>query len=368
MPAPTPATGERRPGVPQKAPQVYALTLSPVTVRGSSESISIVVPAGSDVVAIRLESDAESRRLVARRASIRIVGGDTVWEGSVAAEANPPVGTVARVDVPAARLRADDYLVTLFGTDQAGVEREWTQDRLARAGSMKVRRLAVLVCLGLVLTAPAPRAAMQRAGRTPPATALPGGDIEQPLAAGESHEWLIDLAGAEFVQITVEPVAMGQSDEWPAVTVTAPDGATVHDSVEPSVIPGIDDGGRTVVSFVGALAGSYRLRLAGRSPGPSPTRFRVRLNEQRPAVDEDRRRLAAHRLWREGGRLILQGSSASLRGSAERYKEARAILAGLQDDEGEAMTLGTIAKIRTTFRTPRGGMPPARARWTSGDA
>ena len=117
VPAPTPATGERPPGVPQKAPQVYALTLSPVTVRGSSESISIVVPAGSDVVAIRLESDAESRRLVARRASIRIVGGGTVGEGSVAAEANPPVGTVALVDVLAARLRADDYLVTLFGTD-----------------------------------------------------------------------------------------------------------------------------------------------------------------------------------------------------------------------------------------------------------
>jgi hypothetical protein len=124
---PAPATGERSPGEPRQAAQVYALMLSPVAVRSGSESISVVIPPGTDVVAMRLESDAERRSLVARRASIRIVGGDTVWEGSVAAEANPPAGTVARVDVPAARLQADDYLVTLFGTDQAGVEREWTQ-------------------------------------------------------------------------------------------------------------------------------------------------------------------------------------------------------------------------------------------------
>jgi hypothetical protein len=127
VPASTPATGERPPSAPQQAPQVYALTLSPVAVRSSSESISVAIPPGTDVVAIRLESDTGNRRLVAQRASIRIVGGDMVWEGSVTAETNRPAGTVARVEVPAARLQADDYLVTLFGTDQAGVEREWTQ-------------------------------------------------------------------------------------------------------------------------------------------------------------------------------------------------------------------------------------------------
>jgi hypothetical protein len=34
---------------------------------------------------------------------------------------------VARVNVPAAELLPDDYIVTLYGADRAGVEREWSQ-------------------------------------------------------------------------------------------------------------------------------------------------------------------------------------------------------------------------------------------------
>ena len=35
-----------------------------------------------------------------------------------------PAGVIARVDVPAARLPANDYVIELFGTDAKSVERE----------------------------------------------------------------------------------------------------------------------------------------------------------------------------------------------------------------------------------------------------
>lgn len=110
-----------------RAPSTFALTLSPVAVRSAGESPRVVVPPGTDVVAIQFESEADGRSLVARRATIATVGGDVQWQGPATTGSGGPAGTVARVDVPAAELLPDDYIVTLYGADRAGVEREWSQ-------------------------------------------------------------------------------------------------------------------------------------------------------------------------------------------------------------------------------------------------
>lgn len=141
------SSGSRRPaaevaqGVPQSAPtpphdqnpptsntpRTFALTISPVAVRGGSDSPASVMPKGTDLVVVRLEGDADVQGLTARRAAIRTVAGRDVWQGTATADANLPRGIVARVEVPAASVPPDDYLLTLYGTDRAGVEREWAQ-------------------------------------------------------------------------------------------------------------------------------------------------------------------------------------------------------------------------------------------------
>jgi hypothetical protein len=55
---------------------------------------------------------------------IRAVGGDEIWHGPLADSAPRPSGVVAIVDVPADRLRPDDYTVALFETPAAGAESE----------------------------------------------------------------------------------------------------------------------------------------------------------------------------------------------------------------------------------------------------
>lgn len=126
QPAPVVAREENR-RQPAAPPRVFALTVSPVTVRSGSDSPIVVIPAGTDLVALRLETDGEPRSFTPRRAVVRLVSGGDIWQGPVAADADRSPGVVARVDVPAANLPADDYLLTLYGTDSTLKEVEWTQ-------------------------------------------------------------------------------------------------------------------------------------------------------------------------------------------------------------------------------------------------
>lgn len=106
--------------VPLPTPRVFAMSISPIAVRSPSQSPSLIIPAGTDTVALRLEGEAPVPRPA--RVVVRTVSGDEIWRGPVAAASDP--GAVARADIPAAQLRPEDYIVELFGTDAAGVERE----------------------------------------------------------------------------------------------------------------------------------------------------------------------------------------------------------------------------------------------------
>jgi len=122
-PAPAPAPNPPV-GAPPAAPRVFALSISPVAVRSADESPVLVIPAGTELVALSLEGEANRNSLGRARASIRTVTGDQVWDGPASLAGDLPAGVIARIDVPAARLHADDYVVELLGTDAAGVERE----------------------------------------------------------------------------------------------------------------------------------------------------------------------------------------------------------------------------------------------------
>jgi hypothetical protein len=102
---------------------MLTLSLSP-GVRGGNDSPSLIIPAGTDVVALRLEGDADRATIGNARTVIQTVAGDEVWRGTATQATDLATGVIARVDVPATRLGVDDYVVMLFGTDPAGVEQE----------------------------------------------------------------------------------------------------------------------------------------------------------------------------------------------------------------------------------------------------
>ena len=123
-PSPSPPAAPDQPPGALTAPRVLAVSLPPVSVRSGTDSPGVFIPAGTDLLAVQLEGEPDRRNLVAGRATIRTVGGDEVWQGPATVDGDLRPGVIARIDVPPASLSADDYVVTLFGTDGAGTERE----------------------------------------------------------------------------------------------------------------------------------------------------------------------------------------------------------------------------------------------------
>jgi hypothetical protein len=110
--------------VTRPAPNIFAVSISPINVRSAGDSFAVVIPSGTDVVRLRLEGDAQHARVEGARARVRTVNGAEVWRGPAEAPNDVPAGTIAQIDVPAVRLPVDDYVIELFGTDTRGLEYE----------------------------------------------------------------------------------------------------------------------------------------------------------------------------------------------------------------------------------------------------
>jgi hypothetical protein len=112
------------PRVTAPMPQVFAFSISPVNVRSAGDSLSLVVPTGTDVVRLQLEGGPGDARVDRASARVHTVTGDEVWRGSASVASDAPAGTIAEIDIPAERLRVDDYVVELFAIDASGREQE----------------------------------------------------------------------------------------------------------------------------------------------------------------------------------------------------------------------------------------------------
>jgi hypothetical protein len=119
-PAPVPAPSSEAPGrsATPRSPMVtggqtsVALLLSPVLTRSDAAPPTLAVPAGTNLVELRLLS--EQSALVDVPVDVRSVDGGAVWTGR---SGRPPAGiepgVAAVVTVPTGRLPPDDYILTL---------------------------------------------------------------------------------------------------------------------------------------------------------------------------------------------------------------------------------------------------------------
>ena len=102
------------------APRAFAVSLAPINVRTLQEGGRLTIPDGTDVVAVKLEGSDAS--VVRARVAVRTVDGAEIWRGP--AIVSPEPGIAARADVPADRLRPNDYIVVLFSAPASGAEQE----------------------------------------------------------------------------------------------------------------------------------------------------------------------------------------------------------------------------------------------------
>lgn len=122
----SPPSSAARPSGPQSpppSPRVFAFSLAPLRVRGGGDRPSLVIPDGTEIVALDLERGDSDARLDRARGVIRTLSSQEVWSGA-ASTGTLPAGIAARLEVPTGRLPADDYTITLISVDPSGRERE----------------------------------------------------------------------------------------------------------------------------------------------------------------------------------------------------------------------------------------------------
>jgi hypothetical protein len=125
---------DKQPAIPPDAASIVALSISPINVRGSGESASIALPHGTRAVRLLLRGESAEPALARARVILRTVPGREVWRGATSA-LSMAASAVASVDVPAAQLPPDDYIVELLAPDASGrdVERYRYFFRVRRA-------------------------------------------------------------------------------------------------------------------------------------------------------------------------------------------------------------------------------------------
>ncbi len=133
-PAATTASREpaSRPDVAQSAPPAatvaripqptFAISLSPLNLRGDGGTPTYRVPTAAIASALQLEGDTAGAPVQNPRVAIETIEGRSVWNGAAARDGGE--GVLARVEVPAANLSPGDYIVRLSGSDARGREQE----------------------------------------------------------------------------------------------------------------------------------------------------------------------------------------------------------------------------------------------------
>jgi Putative zinc-finger len=92
--------------------------------RAAGDGATLRLSRGADRVLLRLEIPAGAEGFRGGDAALRVVGGREVWRGTAILAFTETRRKVIRIEVPAARLRPDDYIVEVSGTDRTGGERD----------------------------------------------------------------------------------------------------------------------------------------------------------------------------------------------------------------------------------------------------
>jgi hypothetical protein len=120
-PAPDPRAPAATPR--QVEPTLVSLSISPILSRGDDEPASITIARGTDTVRLILLGEPEQGRRRGK-AIVRTVAGREVWRGWTVTTAASPTGELARIDIPAALVPPDDYIVQLLAIDSTGAGHE----------------------------------------------------------------------------------------------------------------------------------------------------------------------------------------------------------------------------------------------------
>ena len=167
-------------------------------------------------------------------------------------------------------------------------------------------------------------------------TLEPGKPISRELRDGDTHTYEIALGAGQFFKATAD-----QRGIYVVVTVYGPDGKQL---IEDSTAHGAST---KTLSFIAETSGNYRLKISMAQP-PQITvgQYEITIVELRPALPQDKSRLAAARASQEAMQFILREDTEQARRKAiQKYEEALPLWHEIGDRREEANVLDLIGSI-----------------------
>jgi CHAT domain-containing protein/Tfp pilus assembly protein PilF len=160
-----------------------------------------------------------------------------------------------------------------------------------------------------------------------------GKQVERPLAPAQIHSYRLTLKANEFIQIVID-----QRGVRLRVALSGPTGRQITQIDGPRA----DRPQRFL--FVTEEAGNYTLRISSALETSSQGQYRLRIEEQRSALPQDKTRVDAYRNFAAAQLLFDEASASSLSQAIEKLKTALPLWQLVEDQRSEAITLTQIAK------------------------
>jgi CHAT domain-containing protein/Tfp pilus assembly protein PilF len=161
-----------------------------------------------------------------------------------------------------------------------------------------------------------------------------GHPIVRDLAGGESHSYLVRLEPGQYVRLSADQRGIDV-----VLSLLAPGGGLVAKMDSPSGIHGAER-----VSEVAKAAGDYRVEVKSEESSAKPGRYEMRIEDLRPATDEDRTRVKAERVYGQGEEL--RRTKKDWAQAAASYQQALAIWRSLPDRGEEGLALYRLGTMR----------------------
>jgi tetratricopeptide (TPR) repeat protein len=162
----------------------------------------------------------------------------------------------------------------------------------------------------------------------------PGKPVERELSGGLSHFYKVTMISGQYLHIVVEQRGIDV-----AVALFTPDGKKICEVDGERATVGAE-----TVSAIAEAAGAYRVEARSAEKTAKTGRYEIKIEELREATAEDKHRVAAEALSREGERL-LRGTLEEKRKGIEKYHEALELYRRAGASKEEAETLDNIGII-----------------------
>ena len=151
--------------------------------------------------------------------------------------------------------------------------------------------------------------------------------IERTIAGGEAHSYTVTLAAGQYAQIVVD-----QRGANVVVTVNGPDGASLFEVDTPH-----SNYGPERVALLADSPATYRVEVESQTKASA--RYEIKLQELRPATQQDLKRVAAQKLSFDPKALGKQRTEQAYQQAIDKFLAANAIWRELGEKTMEAVTL-----------------------------